>query len=94
MTDMAKVLVDVMKPGLHGHMFCSAHRFSIWYMDLTLKERETGDRTKDYFSESGSERKVGKSEELQPAFQIDICALRYISTVGNYQHTTAAKRAA
>lgn len=29
--DIAKVLGDFMKPGAHGHSFCSALQFILWY---------------------------------------------------------------
>lgn len=35
-----KVLGDMIKQGVHAHMFCSAPEFALWYSALALEETE------------------------------------------------------
>lgn len=41
MKQMTKVLEDVMKPKLIGHVSCSAQRLALWYTFLAFKAKKS-----------------------------------------------------
>lgn len=85
MEDMAKVLREVMKPGAHWHVFCSAIQFALLYKALSLEKMEERDSNIGYYGERGSEGDESKSVELRQVVEKLNSALRYISSAANYQ---------
>lgn len=46
--DMAKALEDLMKPGVHAHVFCSAIQLAPWYEALASEKNNVQKGIREY----------------------------------------------
>lgn len=67
-TDMAKMLGDVVSPGAHGHSLCSALQCFFQYKALALEQMEARNRTREDSCEGGSESAKSEIVELRIDF--------------------------
>lgn len=89
---MVKILGNVVKPRAHGHLFCSALKFSLRNKALP-PERQERASTRKASGKGGLNSKKGESVELRPDLKVENSARHYIRAVENYQQTTTAKHA-
>lgn len=94
MRDMAMIQGDAMKPGTHGHLYCSSLQFFFRYKAMVSEFTEERTTIDSYQENSGSESEESATVEKQEVFEIETTALDYTSAVGNHQQRIATKRAA
>lgn len=88
---MARCLSGILKPGTHGHIFCSTLQFVVRYKVLCNKKRDVAKLKIDAMETDGGEK--DKEEEQAkvvkvPVFEVESAALCYIYVPGNYSQPT------
>lgn len=90
---LARVPGDVIKPGAHGHMLCSALQFDLWYKALALKKEERAGTRNDHGDADSREQGQWEYRASTGIWDVN-SALHYVLAVENNQLTTARRRAA
>lgn len=55
---MAKVFGDVMRPGAHQYVFCSALQFAIWYRALLWKKKKSKQASGTFPAKAGVRTRI------------------------------------
>lgn len=84
MTDMVKMLGDVMNAVAHPHVFCSSLRVALRYNALVSPFTEERTRITSHCKDTGSESEKGETAVKQPVLEMEITALHYTRSAGGY----------
>ena len=84
MQAFARLADEVLKPGAHGNIFCSARQFAYWLSSLNMIREEVNDEIKD---------KDGKDNaEGPPKFTAERIPMVYVRSPGNLNSDPRIKR--